>query len=652
MSRATWQAANRAYLAACIDQLRGLFAAPPAFRESQHAAVERARGQMPAPPALDNIVAAFRLSPFERHVLLLAAAPELDPGFAQAIAEAASEREPLAPTLGVAMAHLPEAHWASLTPQATLRRWGLVDLGPGALLTERPLVCPERMLHHLLGTSTLEPELAARLVTVSVTATWPESRAGAVASCRASFDVARRGWGSAERDVVLMVGRQPRALIATAAAAATELDRRLLRLRAADVPASPEARARFVTQLGLDMALRSSILLVDAFDVDVGSRLALRTLAEDFRGPLVVVARDPIDLGGVSVNQVEIGEATFAERRAAWEVVLAGVDGAELDRFASTFDLEPEVIREIGLRSVHEAEGAAVDPAGVWREARAHGRTRLMSLAQPMRATATLDDLVLPDFQRSLLDDICSQMVHRATVFERWGLSSGGERGRGIAVLLSGPSGTGKTLTAEALAHDLELDLFRIDLPQIANRSDAERSIRAIFDAAEAAGAVLLFDEADALLSRRATGRAPIDRQATLEVGFLLQQMETFRGLAVLTTNVKELLDPSLLRRLRFVVDFPFPDAGLRRRIWARVFPEGVPLSEGLDLDRLAELSLPGGNIRNIALGAAFAAAASGGTIGMEHIERAARAEYAKIGRKPGDVRLLRSDDARPDGLP
>jgi SpoVK/Ycf46/Vps4 family AAA+-type ATPase len=210
-----------------------------------------------------------------------------------------------------------------------------------------------------------------------------------------------------------------------------------------------------------------------------------------------------------------------------------------------------------------------------------------------------------------------------------------------VAGLFWGVSGTGKTLAAEVLARELHLDLYRVDLSQVVSKyiGETEKNLRRIFDAAEAGGAILLFDEADALFGRRSEVKDSHDRYANIEVSYLLQRMETYRSLAILTTNLKDALDQAFLRRLRFVVQFSFPDAAARADIWRRIFPPQVPTS-GLAVDRLARLAVAGGTIRNIALSAAFLAAEDGTPVGMEHLLAATRTEYLKLGKALTDAEV------------
>ena len=272
----------------------------------------------------------------------------------------------------------------------------------------------------------------------------------------------------------------------------------------------------------------------------------------------------------------------------------------------------------------------------MWDSCRAHARSQLDDIARRIEPAAHWDDLVLPERERKTLLAIADQVRHRPTVCGDWGFSEKGERRLGFAVLFAGPSGTGKRLAAEVLATELRLDLYRIDLSAVVGKyiGETEKNLRRIFDAAEAGGAVLLFDEADALFGKRGEVKDSHDRYANIEVNYLLQRMESYRGLAILTTNREEDIDRGFLSRMRFIVRFPFPDAAMRAKIWKRTFPPRTPL-DALDFARLAQLEVSGGSIHDIALNAAFLAASSGCGISMGHLKDAARAEYARLDRKP-----------------
>jgi vesicle-fusing ATPase len=271
-------------------------------------------------------------------------------------------------------------------------------------------------------------------------------------------------------------------------------------------------------------------------------------------------------------------------------------------------------------------------------------------LAQRLEPRAAWDDLVLPEGQVQLLRDLVRQVRHRALVYQTWGFAQRSHRGLGITALFTGESGTGKTMAAEVIAAELGHDLYRIDLASVVSKyiGETEKNLAAVFEAAESSGAVLLFDEADALFGRRSEVKDSHDRYANLEVAYLLQRMESYRGLAILTTNLRSTLDRAFLRRLRFIVNFPFPDQAARAEIWRRAFPAQAPL-DGIDPLALAKLQVSGGSIHAIALSAAFAAADDGQPIGSAHVLRAAEVEYAKAERQlsPAESAALR----RPPGV-
>ena len=326
-------------------------------------------------------------------------------------------------------------------------------------------------------------------------------------------------------------------------------------------------------------------------------------------------------------------------QRALWRVNLAGSDvrDEDIDRLVQQFDLGPsEIARSVRAANedVRIAPGADAPDAfeRLWRACRENAARSIDALGQRITPGYGWDDLVLPPDVMLRLEEIAAQVANRARVYETWGLGAKLARGRGISALFAGPSGVGKTMAAEVLARHLDLDLFRIDLAGVVSKyiGETEKNLKRVFDAAEASGAILFFDEADALFGKRTEVKDSHDRYANIEVNYLLQRMEDYRGLAILATNMKSHLDPAFLRRLRFIVDFPAPDAAVRREIWRRAFPPAAP-TEQLDLDALARMDITGGNIRNIAVNAAFLAAEAGTPIRMEHVLHGARREYDKL---------------------
>ena len=266
---------------------------------------------------------------------------------------------------------------------------------------------------------------------------------------------------------------------------------------------------------------------------------------------------------------------------------------------------------------------------------------RLAELAQKLFPPHGWDDLVLDQARLAQLQEICDQVRQRERVLGAWGFGAKLATGRGLSALFTGPPGTGKTMAAGVMANELHLDLYRIDLSQVVSKyiGETEKNLSRIFAEAESSGTVLLFDEADALFGKRTEIGDAHDRYANIETSYLLQRMEEYEGIAILASNLRQNMDEAFLRRLRFVVEFPFPDAAHRRRIWQGHLRGGAPLADDLDVDLLAErLAVSGGNIRNIVVAAAYLAAASGEPIGMAQLLRAARGEFEKVGKLWRDI--------------
>jgi hypothetical protein len=291
------------------------------------------------------------------------------------------------------------------------------------------------------------------------------------------------------------------------------------------------------------------------------------------------------------------------------------------------------------------SSGRSVGDAGP--DATPVDRPPLETLARKLAFPYRWADLVLPADQLGQLEELCARVRHRHCVYEEWGFGRKLAHGRGLHVLFAGPPGTGKTMAASVIANELGLELYRIDLAQVVSKfiGETEKNLERVFVAAERSDAILFFDEADALFGKRSDVKDAHDRYANIEISYLLQRMEEYDGLAILATNLRQHLDEAFLRRLQVSVEFPFPDEVHRRRIWATLFPPEAPLDSDVDLDLLArELKLAGGNLKNIALTAAFNAAAERGSIGLAHLARAAWREHQKLGRS-WDEAVLRDPE-------
>ncbi len=341
----------------------------------------------------------------------------------------------------------------------------------------------------------------------------------------------------------------------------------------------------------------------------------------------------------------DIHPPTAAEQHQIWQRVLgpnAVQPNGHVERLVSQFNLSAQHIQSAHRHAQgqkQKAESPEALFATLWQSCCLQSRPRLEDLAQRLTPAAGWNDLVLPEAHDQTLRTLAAHVRQRAKVYQQWGFAAKSHRGLGISALFAGPSGTGKTTAAEVLAQDLRLDLYRIDLSSVVSKyiGETEKNLRRIFDAAEAGGVILLLDEADALFSKRSEVKDSHDRYANMEVSYLLQRIEAYQGLAILTTNLKTAIDSAFLRRIRFVVQFAFPDATQRTEIWRRVFLTDTP-TQDLDFKKLAKLSVTGGNIRNIALNAAFMAADANQPVTMTHLFQAAQSEYVKLERPLTDA--------------
>ncbi|HVQ16471.1 MAG TPA: ATP-binding protein [Vicinamibacterales bacterium] len=571
----------------------------------------------------------FGLSAFETELLVLAAGIELDADFHAAVAQAhgSSPRDPVRVTFSLALSLVPESHWDAISPLGPLRFWSLIELDAAPGVWQSSIRIDERVLHYMTGVAAFDDRLAglAERDDSSLDGAPPEisERIAAgltriagplVLLVNATSDASRRRSGRA---------------IARAAFHSAGL--RTLWVR---IPSS-NADARDISDLGRRID-REALLTRAGVALSVGTDAAQTATAVRLlgamRAPVVALgALSPLDLSDLperTALRFSVPDAKVSAP-AAVSPAVAGAASRALQQFRVD-----EAVLEQALTSVEGVTDEAVIDAQVWNALRESARGGLDALAQRIESRATFKDLVVPSAVSSQLHDMANQLRHRHTVYEDWGFGTRDNRGLGIAALFSGESGTGKTLAAEVIANEAGLDLYRIDLASVVSKyiGETERNLSQLFAAAEHSGAVLLFDEADALFGKRSEVKDSHDRYANIEIAYLLQRIESYRGLAILTTNMKSALDRAFLRRIRFVVQFPFPDEAAREAIWRRQFPPSAPVGD-VDFTALSRLQLSGGHIRSVAINAAFHAAAGNEPIDQDLVIAAARSEFAKLER-------------------
>jgi ATPase family associated with various cellular activities (AAA) len=589
--------------------------------------------------ALGRLQTIFELSPFERDVLLLCAGASLESRFLSACAAAHKNAQMRWPTFGLALQTLDAPHWSALSRNRPLRYWRLLELDAAPLL-HAPLRLDERILQFLIGVHSADERLEA-LIRPLRSGELPG--ADGRSSCNALPEQARaveavvRCWknASAARQPVLLSGGRPFARQSLFTDICRAAGLRAFALNAADIPTAPAEREQLARMWTRESALATAALYVRTENLEhVGNLSAWLELVEAPVGIEAALGSAAEKLEGLRVH---LAPMSAEKRRKLWTEALGSVapamDGA-LDRIVEHFQFDEPDIQISGAVAREEALADGVENPGdlTWRVCREHSRRSLENLAQRIETKATWADLVLPAAQTETLRQIAIHVRQRSVVNDQWGFAARYSRGLGLSALFSGSSGTGKTMAAEILASELALDLYRIDLSCVVSKyiGETEKNLRKIFDAAEDSGAILLFDEADALFGKRSEVRDSHDRYANLEISYLLQRIDTYRGVAILTTNMQHAIDAAFMRRIRFIVPFPFPDAAARELIWQRIFPAATPLG-ALAFERLAQLNVSGGVIRNIAMHAAFLAAEEKGAVRPAHVLAAAHSEYSKL---------------------
>lgn len=589
-----------------------------------------------APPSLEIIRQLFGLSDFEWSILVLCAGAELDSEVGQLCAKVQGASYP---TFGLALGALPNPHWSALVPISPLRRFRLVEIAAAgqlpSSLTASPLRIEERVLHYLAGISYLEKQLQGIIRPVTVRAMLPESHMHLVSSILLSINGRNE-----KKPATFLWGADSTSKLVAAARVCNELGLLLWQVEADALPQKADELDAFVQLWIRESALLGAGLYISADDADAQAQKLARRLADEMPGIVFVGTRERIPSSSLSL---EVKKPEKGEQLAMWKAYLGelvhGLSDGELARITSQFDLNSASIQQAASEALFSFKNASLShssfSSALWQSSRVASRPKMSDLAQHIEPKAKMEDLVLPEREKQLIKEIAIQVRQRDRVYREWGWgANSGSRGLGIAALFAGESGTGKTMAAEVLANELDLDLFRIDLSMVVSKyiGETEKNLRQVFDAAEDGGAILFFDEADALFGKRSEVRDSHDRYANIEVGYLLQRMESYRGLAILTTNLKNAIDTAFVRRIRFIVNFPFPDEKSRADIWRRVFPKSTPTAN-LDYGRLARMNITGGSIRNIALNACFLAAEQDVHVGMDHIKQAAKSEYDKMER-------------------
>lgn len=605
-------------------------------------------------PGIESLSEHFGLTPFDHAVLILALGPEVDLRYERIYAYLQDDVTRRKPTVDLAL-NLFSAGPAErmenrmrFAPSAPLLRSGLLRLLADPAHPEPPLLSryldpDESAVRSLLGEDGLDSRLAGFCSVEKC-----DDSPGPPSDLQVRLTHFARVAGSQGRPLRLQFAG-PSATAKTTAAKefARSMQRPLLTADLARIPVTRidvSASGAWIAREALRM---EAVVYLQGLDgiTEPAQRNALLDEFAGYEGPVIVAGES----AGAPFLTIHFPLPEYDARRTCWQ---AHISSAGLYADADT-------VATLANRFLYAAEqvAAAVNTARqnldwrttatqrpspdevaeeLMRAAREQSGNELQALTARLRPVYRWDDIVLPNDLRDQLNEICQRVAYSQDVLEMGGFGQKLSSGKGVAVLFAGPSGTGKTMAAEVIANKLGIDLYRIDLSTVVSKyiGETEKNLERIFAAAARSNSVLLFDEADALCGKRSEIKDAHDRYANIEISYLLQKMEQYEGITILTTNLRGNLDEAFTRRLAFTVHFPFPDEGARLSIWRRMWPAQTKFDSDVDFPTLAKhFKLSGGSIKNIALTTAFLAAAEGRPVRMTDLLHATRREYEKAGK-------------------
>ena len=614
-------------------------------------------------PSIEPLCARCHLDWFDRAILLIAAAPELDARYERVYAFLQDDVTRKRPSVDLILNLLCGTAGEKLdrrshfSGDSNLVRGSVIHLLPEPNQPEPPLIShwvkvDEQVVRMLLGSGGIDSRLAgsAEFITRDLPLSSIPLEPGQAEGLR-RFALRQRASGEPLR--VQFAGPPMPLKKHAAEALASEMGRPLLALdvsRAAEPAEALRVAAR-------EAELRDALLFVNtqgpSGDAEPNPPAGLEDALRGTAADVLLAAHGTPQAGMPPFLPVDFEPASFDTRRRLWREHARAcgleLEASQLDSLGGLFRLYPDQVASAVLDARNRARWRGESAPAIEdlaAAARSQSRRRIESLATRIAPVHTWADIVLPPGTLSQLRALCTRVTHRHRVLESWGFDRKLSTGKGATALFAGPSGTGKTMAAEVVARELGLELYKIDLSGIVSKyiGETEKNLERIFSAAENANAILFFDEADALFGKRSEVRDSHDRYANIEVSYLLQRMEMYDGMAILASNLRQHLDESFVRRLAFTIHFPFPDAEQRRRIWTGIWPPEAPRAADIDLDFLAsKFKLSGGNIKNVALAAAFLGAEQGGEIEMRHLLTAVEREFQKMGKPLSDEQAGRA---------
>ena len=613
---------------------------------------------------LDNLQQTFGLSSFEIDALLVCFAVEADLRYERLYAYLQDDVTKKRPSVDLVLSLLAPSMETKFTARscfteiAPLFRHHLLEQIEDPSQPHQPLLgkylkIDGRIVHYLLGSQELDahiqPYATLRDPQVHCDMLLVDDEAK---NCIEKFV---QNGASAGKVIIYLQGAYGAGKRSTAEAVCREAGRRLLIVDLERLAADPDGSySRTLGSAQREAKLQSAAVYWQGFDAILleekkGLCRTFLSALED-RPALTFLAGErswePADaLRGAPFARVELRKSNFPERSRIWLAALNGSQSANADMdvlaLATKFKFTGGQIRDVAataenLARLRDTEHARITTQDLYEACRLHSNQKLATLARKITPKYRWEEIVLPADRLEQLREICNHVKYRERVYGEWGFDRKLSLGKGLSVLFAGPSGTGKTMAAEIIAGELGLELYKIDLSTVVSKyiGETEKNLSRIFVEAETSNAILFFDEADALFGKRSEVKDSHDRYANIEIGYLLQRMEEYEGVVILATNFRKNMDEAFVRRLQFTVEFPFPTEKDRRRIWQGIWPEDTPRDPALDIDFMARrFEITGGNIRNIALAAAFLAADDGNVVTMNHLLHGTKREYQKMGK-------------------
>lgn len=654
------------------DTLRGLIISPEEFAEQlgraplsawwEHPESHNIHIDLPAGAPLTRLVDAFNLSNIDTIILLLCLAPELDRRYERMYSylqdDVSLRRASTSLMMNLIGNDLHERFsvWERLQNNAPLIAHRLViaqpdSSRPNSTPMSYPLLVEPRLINYLLGDTTPDARLKS--------AVWVEKPASP--QFATPLEAAQRLWLDAP--MVILQGADSYSQRSAASALSHEMGAGLVCVDALALTKLGLHGDSMYHEIAWRIAIREGYLNDAALLIDGWETAFKDATRSDERGEIEVPrevwahliaypkpifishagAWEPLDVERTRrILRIDFESASYEERRDLWYASLGVKNNgngahAQLDELAEKFRFTPaQTARAVNSAADYAAtRGDTIQVSDLYAGAQAQASLRLGRLAERVPPRATWDNLILPPEQITQLQEITARARFAHVVHEDWGFSKQ-INARGVSALFAGESGTGKTLAAEVIANALGLPLYTIDISAVVSKyiGETEKNLRVIFEEADASSAILFFDEADAIFGKRSEVKDARDRYANIEIAYLLQKIEQYDGVAILATNLRQNIDEAFTRRIDFLIDFPFPDAEYRLRLWQAHFPTQAPLAQDIDLNYIADqYRLAGGNIRNAAIAAAFLAATDGSVIGRVHLQGAIRREHQKMGR-------------------